>query len=63
MTMSTDPGQPLVDELARVNGEIDKFEAQMRETAPLSEYRRLIEQLNDLRTRRDEIGAKLKGSG
>jgi hypothetical protein len=60
--MSTDPGQPLVDELARVNFEIDKAEAQMRETAPLSEYRRLIEQLNELRARRSEIEAKLKGA-
>ena len=60
--MSIDPRQALRDELSQIEGEIDKAEAQMRETAPLSEYRRLIGALNQLRARRDEIAAKLNAA-
>ena len=58
--MPTEPPQDLSAKVAHLDGEIAKAEAQMLETAPLSEYRRLIELLNRLRTERNEIQAKLE---
>jgi hypothetical protein len=57
--MPTDDHQPLSDQLADLDGQIATAEAQMRETAPLSEYRRLIELLNGLRAQRNEIQTRL----
>ena len=62
MAMPTEPNQVLYDQLAHLDGEISKAEEQMRNTAPLSEYRRLIELLNRLRTERNEIQAKLESA-